>query len=1237
MSDELLLEGSDSLLLEGTDALVIESLVSAPSSLIYTPGQHATDFREYPRGRLPRDMTERWATGSTSRVEGALYDLPGRNTLQLTGGNGVNRFLVTWNAIDGDTNRGNQEMLTLLRPVSVNPSDPMAARPTIRAGGTLGAENGYRLLLGINSTLAIGKLSGGTPSTLDSASHPFVLGGWYWVRFGATGTTIRARVWADGDAEPVAWTLSTTDASFPDGYLGFHLVHAAARYDVKYLGVGTDGLSAPQMSSLPRTLEEWSSDPSADLETTLEFERADPSGVISWVCYTNKGPRHTGPGDFPPNVDFEPVVLSAGGWSQQLSADALFAAQVIGSMQGLQLRNEPRSPKGPGPLDDWDGYTFAGRPMTIRMGETRQMHRRFEIVFSPSVVGEPDLGTIGSDDKSVVEVSLGTRLRDGRSRGAPRGRIADQQLDVRRYVGIPTGVYMMTSSGSGQAASIPAYDLRSFIVAGRFKTTGLNNGAGSGAGILAARSVSTTDRQFRVNLLWLGHATPSRIEVLVSIAGTATSLGVTAARFDDGFDHWWGLGILDATRFYLLVDGEVHLSGAMSGSVDLPASPIAWGLTAKDGLFWDTRFGEWMDEDQLRSSMSGRLLSPLGLNWVGYWPGDDASGSTATDYSVQANHAALGPVLNTDFRWDPTDNGMPGQTGRPMPLSLGVLFNAKAEQHDALRGRFRINDGALPAGTAATIKARGLVISSGPDYTQPAPGVVDMVTAQSEPVTYDLNASATPESEAIHVPQMIGDALAARAGATHAEADFDSFSALRKLLPLRGGVAYSQPPTTEALLDLLGPLGAHHFIERYGRIAAGYLAPPLNPGPYGQEGLLEFTGTPHRGVTVSAHSSYSLQASSTWGLMAWVWFPRLSIDASLSSSFTHFPAGMTIIDRYNSAGSGFYLGIDGRDHSIVFGSPGVTGTVTGKHYLSFRYPFLPHRWYLIFGAQDSNTRTIGVGLPGAGVIMDDTSELTTGTMTDPTNIPLRIGHGSLGSFYGGIAYAIGSSDALTTGAASSVTLTRPASPLPVPPFFLVESNYPKFLLPLTDGDGNEALEVVQGRIGRIDGARWCPRQVLDFTFHAEPRFGGSHRLRPAWRVIEKFRRNSSPVTGADVSSSVSGADRVAIETAYLEAPVQDTGLRDVYLDAREIPLDSVLADQLHASAVGQEIRSRFSPERRVGDARGWRRDGLRLNLTDEVLLKNHRYGLSAGVPCRVASLAPTLAELQASLDISTWR
>jgi hypothetical protein len=70
----------------------------------------------------------------------------------------------------------------------------------------------YRVRLNAN-TIGIGTYAGGTFSGITSTAFTTTPGQFYWLRGRVMGTTIEAKVWADGSGEPGAWTISTTDSS----------------------------------------------------------------------------------------------------------------------------------------------------------------------------------------------------------------------------------------------------------------------------------------------------------------------------------------------------------------------------------------------------------------------------------------------------------------------------------------------------------------------------------------------------------------------------------------------------------------------------------------------------------------------------------------------------------------------------------------------------------------------------------------------------------------------------------------------------------------------------------------------------------------------------------------------------------------------------------------------------------------------------------------------------------------
>ncbi|HEQ98798.1 MAG TPA: hypothetical protein ENO22_05605 [candidate division Zixibacteria bacterium] len=69
---------------------------------------------------------------------------------------------------------------------------------------------------------------------------------WYWLRLYVSGTTLRAKVWRDGEDEPASWMIDTTDSAHASGAVGVY-----ASYDsyFDWFGVGTAGSAIPAIPS----------------------------------------------------------------------------------------------------------------------------------------------------------------------------------------------------------------------------------------------------------------------------------------------------------------------------------------------------------------------------------------------------------------------------------------------------------------------------------------------------------------------------------------------------------------------------------------------------------------------------------------------------------------------------------------------------------------------------------------------------------------------------------------------------------------------------------------------------------------------------------------------------------------------------------------------------------------------------------------------------------------------------
>ena len=79
-------------------------------------------------------------------------------------------------------------------------------------------------------------------------------GAWFWLRVRVTGTTLRARYWLDGVAEPATWPLEVTDTTYaaPGGFALASMMPDANHYaDLDFLSVVDEGATAPGSTLAP--------------------------------------------------------------------------------------------------------------------------------------------------------------------------------------------------------------------------------------------------------------------------------------------------------------------------------------------------------------------------------------------------------------------------------------------------------------------------------------------------------------------------------------------------------------------------------------------------------------------------------------------------------------------------------------------------------------------------------------------------------------------------------------------------------------------------------------------------------------------------------------------------------------------------------------------------------------------------------------------------------------------------
>ncbi len=204
--------------------------------------QYSTDFSNYTTGSAPSDWTGRWSTANSTWPVAAGTGLGSK---QLNGSQSTEATrLFSWNQIP--TNEPNIEIRAKVMGGAAGQYNS-PARILARTSGAAGTETGYSLYLaGTGTTLYLSKYVNGTRTTLGSYAVPWSALTWDWMVLRLNGSTITARAWADGVADPVTAQITVTDTDIPSGgWTGVGCTQTTDAPSVDYFSVGTGGASAP--------------------------------------------------------------------------------------------------------------------------------------------------------------------------------------------------------------------------------------------------------------------------------------------------------------------------------------------------------------------------------------------------------------------------------------------------------------------------------------------------------------------------------------------------------------------------------------------------------------------------------------------------------------------------------------------------------------------------------------------------------------------------------------------------------------------------------------------------------------------------------------------------------------------------------------------------------------------------------------------------------------------------------
>ena len=210
-----------------------------------------TNFGSYTAAAQPSDWTARWVTSNVTWLATTVANTDGGKVLRKTS-TATARRLLSWDAVDGDANRANSEILARVRTSSSNTDQ---IRLQLRGSGAAASESAYSFIMGSGTTLTLHKFVAGVSTNLTTATYAYSVNTWYYVRFRVNGTTLSAKVWKETEEEPSAWTFTTTDSAISAaGWVGVGNGDSGGTMDVDFLSIGTNGDTAPYVSNTGTTI-----------------------------------------------------------------------------------------------------------------------------------------------------------------------------------------------------------------------------------------------------------------------------------------------------------------------------------------------------------------------------------------------------------------------------------------------------------------------------------------------------------------------------------------------------------------------------------------------------------------------------------------------------------------------------------------------------------------------------------------------------------------------------------------------------------------------------------------------------------------------------------------------------------------------------------------------------------------------------------------------------------------------
>ena len=207
------------------------------------------NFDSYSAGAgLPAGWTDRWDAGTWSIID----DAGDKVLREASAGN--NRYFASLDAINGDVNRDNVEILAKFRVSSLAPAGTTYGGLIIRGSGNGSSENGYGAQLvhaggahyfRINKYLAGAGSSVSGDSPASYAGNNLDVNEIWCMRLRVNGTSLSLAYWPDGAAPPGSPQISATDANITGaGWAGVFRFAGGFNFEWLDVAVATNGDTA---------------------------------------------------------------------------------------------------------------------------------------------------------------------------------------------------------------------------------------------------------------------------------------------------------------------------------------------------------------------------------------------------------------------------------------------------------------------------------------------------------------------------------------------------------------------------------------------------------------------------------------------------------------------------------------------------------------------------------------------------------------------------------------------------------------------------------------------------------------------------------------------------------------------------------------------------------------------------------------------------------------------------------